>query len=90
MLKHVLSLVYISNVSKYYLFILSLFHSIVNSSDYTAMMIRWAVNLKGHEGSVNRKNNWDEIFGVFKVEQVGLKNSLSQSEGGGQGGGMSE
>jgi len=31
-------------------------------------------------GSVSRKNNWDEIVGVF-IWEVWLKNSLSQREG---------
>jgi hypothetical protein len=35
--------------------------------------------------SVSRKNNRDEIFEVFIHEKVQLKNSLSQSEGGGTG-----
>jgi hypothetical protein len=34
-------------------------------------------------GSISRKNNRDEIVGVFIWERVWLKNSLSQSEGGG-------
>jgi hypothetical protein len=36
-------------------------------------------------GSVSRKNNQDEIVGVFIWEKVWLKNSLSQSGGGGTG-----
>jgi hypothetical protein len=34
-------------------------------------------------GGVSRKNNWDEIVGVFIQEKVWLENSLSQLEGGG-------
>jgi hypothetical protein len=34
-------------------------------------------------GGVSRKNNQDEIVGVFIREKVGLKKILSQSEGGG-------
>ena len=30
-------------------------------------------------GGLSRKNNWDEIVGVFIQEKVWLKNSLSQS-----------
>jgi hypothetical protein len=41
-------------------------------------------------GSVSRKNNWDEIVGVFIQEKVFLENSLSQLEEGEQGGGISE
>ena len=41
-------------------------------------------------GGVSRKNNRAEVVGVFIWEKVCLKNSLSQSEGGGWGGGMSE
>ena len=37
-------------------------------------------------GGVSRKNNQDEIVGEFIQENAGLKNSLSQSEGGGGGG----
>jgi hypothetical protein len=33
-------------------------------------------------GGVSRKNNRDEIVGVFIWEKVWLKNSLSQSDGG--------
>jgi hypothetical protein len=40
-------------------------------------------------GSVSRKNNQDEIVGVFIREKVWLENSLNQPEGGGWGGGMS-
>jgi hypothetical protein len=36
-------------------------------------------------GSVSRTNNRVEIVGVFIQENVWLKNSLSQSEGGGTG-----
>lgn len=42
------------------------------------------------EGSVNRKNNWDEVVGVFKQETFWLENSLNQLEEGGTGTGMSE
>ena len=35
------------------------------------------------EGSVSRKNNQDEIVGVFLWEKVWFENSLSQSERGG-------
>ena len=41
-------------------------------------------------GGVSRKNNRDEIVGVFIREKVWLENSLSQLEGGGRRGGMSE
>jgi hypothetical protein len=34
-------------------------------------------------GSVSRKNNRDEIVGVFMLEKVWFENSLSQLEGGG-------
>jgi hypothetical protein len=34
------------------------------------------------EGSVNRKNNRDEIVRVFKQEKVGPENSMNQSKGG--------
>jgi len=33
-------------------------------------------------GGVSRKNNRDEIAGVFTQEKVWFKNSLQQSEGG--------
>ena len=36
-------------------------------------------------GAASRKNNRDEIVGVFAQEKVWLKNSLSQMEGGGKG-----
>jgi len=36
-------------------------------------------------GGVSRKNNRDEILAVFIHRKVQLKNSLSQSEGGGTG-----
>jgi hypothetical protein len=36
-------------------------------------------------GGVSRKNNRDEIVGVFIHEKIQLKDSLSQSEGGGTG-----
>jgi hypothetical protein len=41
-------------------------------------------------GSVSRNDNQDEIVGVFTQEKVWLKNSVSQSERGGCGRGMSE
>ena len=43
-------------------------------------------------GGVSGKNNRDEIIGVFIQENVWLKNSLSQSEGGetGRGRGRTE
>ena len=41
-------------------------------------------------GGVSRKYNQDEIVEVFIWEKVWLKNGLSQSEGGGPGGGVSE
>ena len=41
-------------------------------------------------GGVSRKNNQDEIVGVFIQEKVWFKNSLSQSEGGGMGRGVSK
>jgi len=34
-------------------------------------------------GTVSRKNNRDEIVGIFVQEKVWLKNSMSQSDGGG-------
>ena len=36
-------------------------------------------------GGVSRKNNQDEIFGVFIRQKVWLENSVSRSEGGGTG-----
>ena len=36
-------------------------------------------------GGASRKNNRDEIVGVYIPEKVWLENSLSQSEGGGTG-----
>jgi len=41
-------------------------------------------------GGVSRKNNRDEIVGILIQEEVWLENILSQSEGGGRGGGVSE
>jgi len=41
-------------------------------------------------GNVSRKNNRDEIVGVFIREKVWLENSLSQSEGGWTRRGISE
>jgi len=37
------------------------------------------------EGIVSRKNNQDDIVGVFIWEKVWFENSLNQSEGGGIG-----
>jgi len=36
-------------------------------------------------GGVSRKNNWDEIIGVFTREKVWFEKSLSQSRGGATG-----
>jgi hypothetical protein len=41
-------------------------------------------------GGIRRKNNRDEIVGVFKRENVWLENSLIQSQGGGRGAGVPE
>jgi hypothetical protein len=41
-------------------------------------------------GSVSRKNNLDEIVGVFLGENIWFENSHSQSDGGGGEGGMSK
>jgi hypothetical protein len=41
---------------------------------------------------LNKKNNWEEIFGLFIQAKVWLERNVGQSEGGGTGceGGMTE
>ena len=54
------------------------------------MYRRFGTHCSIFRGSVNRKNNQVEIVGVFIQEKVWLKNSLSQSEEGETGRGVSE